>query len=268
MHNITKFLVQTVNELEHTEIKEALLDSYNDSAESLTIIENFFKNFTSTVWPQKALQIFCKNWRTPAIGSASFCALILRVLKLAEKTTNLESRNLLYLSAAKLADITYEDVGLDGVNHQELYEQFAFNISNDDSWKLKIFSIPNIKNFLADARSYRQNGVDLTRAILISIPEELYNHGEFSFISPLFTKWYINILKRPRVDATNNLKYLIDHTGNTEHQHFSSAVDGLESYCQALDIKIDMHFLYEYNLDFINNMAIYYQKLMSTIKAS
>lgn len=249
----------TVN---NVDIKDALLDSYHDSVDSLAIIEKFFIEFTSKNFSVEEKRIFFRNWRSPGPGSASFCALTFRILELCNQETNQKIKTQLFYSAMQISKIAYEDVGIGGINHQELYENFAFKFSGNDEWKLNKYQIPNLKLFLTDARKYRQNGDDIKHAITLSISEELYNHAEFSFISPLFINWHTNITKFPIENIQDDLKFIFDHLGTTEIHHFAAAVNSLENYCTASNLEIDGSSMYKYNKGFIDNMALYYKKLM------
>lgn len=265
MKNISGIVSEVIETVNHTGIKNALFDSYHDSGYSLMEIENFFKEFTAKPWCKEARRVFLRNWRSPGYGAASFCALAFRILQLCEKENNSEIKNQLYFTAAQIAEIAHDDVGVKGTNHQELYEQFAYQVSGDDEWKLNKYYIPGVQNFLTKARQYRQYDGDIKNAISLSLPEELYNHGEFLFIAPLFTKWYTEVFKLPVENAQNDLKFIIAHLGTTESHHFDSAVKGLESYCTALNFELDSSIIYRFNRELLANKAAYFGKLMTTL---
>lgn len=265
MDNILNAVNVVIDAIDNLDVRESLSDSYYDSIEALNIIEGFFKEFTSKKWTINAKRIFLKNWRSPGYGSASFCALTFRILQLCDPLNTSKEQEMLLKSAMQIAEIAHEDVGVHGINHQELYEQFAATITGDDEWKLNKYQVPNIKSFLTNSRTYRQNGEDLKYAITLSLPEELYNHGEFTFIAPLFTNWHKDILDLPSENRKNDLKFIIDHLGETESHHFTSAIDGLKNYCLAFSLNLDTSILYNCNKNLLNNMASYYQKLMLAI---
>ncbi len=264
-NSIINFVGKLITSVNNLEARQALFDSYNDTRNSLITIQNFFIDFTSQQWSKKAIRIFFRNWRSPGFGAASFCALSFRLLKLADQTSNLEIKNLLYRCATRISEISHEDVGIGTMNHQELYEKFALKISGDDEWKLDKYFISGIKDFLSDSRLYRQNGDDLSYAIMLSLPEELYNYGEFSFIGSLFIQWHRDILKMSSENRKSDLHFIYDHLGTTESRHFSSIVQAFEDYCILANIKPDWVLLYQFNKNFIEKMAIYFENLMSAM---
>lgn len=115
---------------------------------------------------------------------------------------------------------------------------------------------------------YRQNGEDLCRAITLSLPEELYNYGEFTLINPLFINWYKHILNLSDKARKDGLQFITVHLGSTESHHFAAAVAGLEDYCKALNTKLDAKLLYECNHKLLHDMAAYFKQLMLSLVAA
>jgi hypothetical protein len=254
-----------IKRIDNLEARQAFLDAYNDTAESLQSIQNFFIHFTTQRCSKKGMRIFFRNWRSPGLGSASFCALSFRILKLADQAQQADVKNLLYGCATRISEIACEDVGIGTINHQTLYEQFALEISGDDKWKQDKYYITGIKDFLTEARLYRQNGENITYGLILSLPEELYNYGEFTFIAPLFIHWHKNVLNMSSKNRKSDLKFIYDHLGNTESRHFSSVIRGFEDYCNAMGSKPDWTSVYQCNKNLIENMADYYKNLMCAI---
>lgn len=244
--------------VDNEQARHALSRSYGNAAHSLRTIECFFDDFATRRWSEEALCVFLHNWRSPGIGSASFCALTFRLMMHAESAEKPEVRALLYRCASRLAEVSHEDVGIGGINHQILYDDFATRLTGSDAWKLDRYHHGGTKAFLTGSRQYRQHGDDLGYAIVRSLPEELYNYGEFTFVAPRFVRWRKEHLGRPPEGVKDDLKFIHDHLGTTESGHFAALVRGLEDYAAAMDVLPDWTQLYESSYTLITDMAHHY----------
>ncbi|WP_186207282.1 hypothetical protein [Burkholderia gladioli] len=247
--------------------RTALTDSYRQSTHALESIQAFFDAFTQHHWSTAAQRVFFRNWRSPGIGAASFCALTFRLLMEADTAVAPNTRALVYRSATRLSQVSHEDVGIGTTNHQQLYDDFARRISGDDEWKLDRYALAGAKPFLSTSRAYRQNGENLAHAITVSLPEELYNHGEFTFVAPRFARWRKDILGRPQEGWTDDLRFIHDHLGTTESGHFAALVLALEDYARAHAFTPDWTLLHQSNCDLIEDMAAHYVALDRRLRA-
>ncbi|ARP96548.1 hypothetical protein [Bordetella genomosp. 13] len=245
--------------------RHALYDSYAASARAVERIEAFFDQFTARAWSQEARNTFFRNWRSPGIGAASFCALTFRLMEAAENTDDDRQRPVLYRCATRASEVSREDVGIGTTDHQKLYEDFATRLAGNDQWKLDSHVVPGLKRFINASRHYRQAGADLGRAMLISLPEELYNHGEFAYCAARFSRWQRDVLARPRDSWGADLKFIHDHLGDTERGHFAALVRGFEDYCTALSVPPDWDAMYQANVELLDDMAHSYDKLYDRI---
>ncbi|MBU9598408.1 hypothetical protein [Burkholderia multivorans] len=265
MNSITTVVEAEIALVSNAKAREALYDSYADASDAVKSIERFFEQFTSRNWSDEGRRLFFRNWRSPGTGAASFCALTFRLLEAAEKSAESWQRELLYRCATRLSEVSHEDVGIGGTDHQRLYDDFATRLSGSDERKLDRYYVPGLKRFLGASRHYRQNGDDLGRAMIISLPEELYNHGEFSFAAAKFSRWHRAILRRPEDDWKDDLRFIHDHLGDTERGHFASLVQGFEDYCAAVAFMPNWDILRRANVDLLEDMAEHYRILLGRL---
>ena len=265
MKTIQAIVNQEISLVHHPRARRALYDSYRDGTDSLRRIEAFFDRFGAVAWHPNARRIFFHNWRSPGIGSASFCALAFRVLEQAEQAPQ-DRQVLLLRTATRVSEVSREDVGIGTTNHQVLYDRFATGLTGDDAWKLDRYRLAGAKPYLNASRRYRENGEDLGVAITRSLPEELYNHGEFAYAAPRFVAWRRDVLGRSQEGMKEDLQFIHDHLGTTESGHFAALVRGLEDYAAAARQEPDWDLLHQSSRQLIENMADHYDVLMQHLQ--
>lgn len=261
MNHIRPIVDVEISLVDNAAARQALTDSYSAAAQAVERIEAFFDEFTARPWSPASRNTFFRNWRSPGSGAASFCALTFRLMAAAESAGMDHQRAVLYRCASRVSEVSREDVGIGTIDHQKLYEDFATRLADTDQWKLDRYAVSGLKRFLNASRSYRQGGEDLGRAMLISLPEELYNHGEFAYAAARFSRWQRNVLGRPETSWSADLKFIHDHLGDTERGHFASLVRGFEDYCIALSVDPDWNAMYQANVDLLHDMADSYGQL-------
>ena len=247
--------------------RDALLDSYTSSAQALAGIERFFADFSAMAWNVEARRVFFRNWRSPGIGSASFCALAFRLLEQAESAED-DQQTLLFRTATRVSEVSREDVGIGTTNHQVLYERFATRLSDGDEWKLDRYLLVDPKAYLSQSRRLREAGPDLGAALVRSLPEELYNHGEFAYSAPLFLQWCRERLGRTPAEVQEDLHFVRDHLGTTESGHFAALVRGLEDYCAASGTQPDWSLLRQSSIDLMESRSAYYCMLLARMHSA
>ena len=264
MNNIIQIVRKEIDLVASAAAREALLESYASSTTALAEIERFFTEFSAVIWSVPARRVFFRNWRSPGIGSASFCALTFRLLEQAE-SASADCQQRLFRTATRVSEVSREDVGIGTTNHQVLYDQFATRLCEGDEWKLDRYLIAEPQAYLTQSRRYREGGEDLGIAIIRSLPEELYNHGEFAYAAPLFLKWCREKLGRTPMDVQEDLHFVRDHLGTTESGHFAALVRGLEDYCSASGREPDWTLLRQASIDLLNSKAAHYRTVMERL---
>lgn len=266
MKSIHEIVEPEIRLVEDPEIRAVLLETYEECAPALETIQSCWQTITERKWPTVALCQFFKNWRNPAIGAGSFCALTCRLLKEADESQpGSQAQQELFLSAIRIAEVSYEDMGLFTPNHAELYEEMATTFCGNDNWKLQRYTVPEAKQFLDGARVYRERGPDMTRALMISLAEELYNHGEFTYIAPLFKQWHDRHLEMDQGRRKEHLRFVTEHIGGTESGHFANMTQGLVRYARAHGIEPDWTALGERNKEYIQGIRDSFEYLVDAM---
>ncbi|NRB54583.1 MAG: hypothetical protein HRU39_01180 [Salinicola sp.] len=268
MQSLADIVKPEIDRVEDVAIREALLQSYEKSAPTLKSIQESLREILETVWPEDSLCLFFKNWRNPAVGAGSFCALTCRLLEAALGERLPSRQQQLFMSAARLAEVSYEDMGLMGKNHGELYEEMATNFCGHDNWRLDRYRLEEATQYLTACREYRERGGDLVEALMISLAEELYNHGEFTFVAPLFKKFHDASHAAGSGSRQENMRFVLEHIGGTESGHFSYMVEGLELYCEASGQPVDATRLARRNCEFLQGMDSMFRHLLEEMRGS
>ena len=268
MKSIIDIVKPEIQLVEDRELRDVLLMAYKDSEASIDVIQSCLVKVTSQEWPEYAMCKFFKNWRNPAVGAGSFCALTCRLLDEASVySLGSVTQSDLFFSAARIAEVSNEDMGLLGPNHGELYEGLATAFCGTDAWKLQRYNLPQVTEYLTGVREYRERGQYMIHALMISLAEELYNHGEFTYIAPLFKKWYgvvgLNDEKRNQV-----LRFVYEHVRGTESGHFANMTQGLIHYCRAHGVEPDWEELGQRNREYIDGVAASFDQLLIEMESS
>lgn len=269
MKTIQEIVEPEIQQVEDGQLRDVLFATYADSTPLLEVIQRCLEEITSRAWPAPVMCQFFKNWRNPTVGAGSFCALTCRLLEEASaREQDSLAQSELFFSAARIAEVSNEDMGLLGPNHGELYEEMATAFCGSDEWKLQRYSLPSVTEYLTGAREYRERGKDMKHALMISLAEELYNHGEFSFIALLFKKWHRRIPGMDPALGSRHLRFVSEHLGGTESGHFAYMTQGLVHYCRAYGEIPDWEALGQRNHEYLRGMASSFDRLLTAMKTS
>lgn len=84
-----------------------------------------------------------------------------------------------------------------------------------------------------------QTARDLQDGLLTTIASEIYNHGEYSMVAPMFKRWLEEHLGFEPRKAQRDVAYIVVHTGETESGHFVFGMNALKHYCLGIDKDVD-----------------------------
>jgi hypothetical protein len=247
-------------------VRNAILSSFEQSGEALAHVEECFETLTSREWPQLALNRFFNAWRNPSVGSASVAGLTVRILAEAEEAQG-EAREALFLSAAYVARITGEDLGLFSDTHGALYARMAEALCDSDEWQRAQYGIPTASDYQTWVRTQRRLGPDIVEALMLSIVAEIYNYGEFTVIAPKFQKW-LQSMGRDKQRRNHELEFVTAHVGNTESGHFLYAVRALEQYCRGTGAQLDMERFAQCCTSYLEGVGASYATITSALLAT
>ena len=221
-------------------LKLVLYESFIESSESVTKIEQCFDNLPARRWPEEVLSRFFNSWKASHLKMLAIYGLSCRLQRLALAADG-RRREQLFLAAARNGETSHEDLGLDtgGKTHADLYDRFAAAFLRGSAWRLEEYCLP-------DARDFRQwiyhNMVvdDIGSGLLTNIFSEIYNHGEYSLALAAFSELvdrHYDFSAHQKSDALGYISVHVD--GDTEVDHFRVVVDALERYNDAIGGAID-----------------------------
>lgn len=221
-------------------LQRALADAFDAESASLAQIEHAFNTLTSGKPPQEALRMFFASWSKTNNSAASVSGLANRVTLLARSDPGSPASARLYDVCASLQRITDEDLGaLGGALHADLFYNMATTICGDDAWLLKSNCVASAQAFKDWTDRQRLRNRDLMQGLLTTLVHEAYTHGEVEFIHPLYKAWVEHRMNVPAERVRFVVAWVTVHTGGTESAHFAHAVRAIDTFCDAMDVRID-----------------------------
>ena len=152
-----------------------------------------------------------------------------------------EAREQLWIAAARNAETSYEDLGLDydGVTHAALYDAMARSFVPSDAWQLEVNGLPAALEFKRWV--YERMVVDdIPTGLLTNMFSEIYNHAEYSLALGVFTELVDRHYDFTDAEKERALTYIGAHVvAETEMSHFLVVVEALERYNRARGLDID-----------------------------
>lgn len=229
---------ETIAKLPNGELAAAIEKAFMQERTSNERIEACFDKLTSRAWSRPTLERFFHGWRDTHLTSSSVAGIGCRLLLLAEDA-NADNGASLSEAAARNARIIHEDLGLCGETHADLYARLATAVCDGDEWGLRRNRVPSAFEFRKWVHHERVSAQDLQDGILTTIASEIYNHGEYSMIAPLFRRWLERDLGFSPSEAKRKLAYIFVHTGDTESGHFLFGIETLKHYCCGVGLNVD-----------------------------
>lgn len=227
-----------INLILDKDLKSVLIDSFTESQESVRNIENFFENIPKKKWSKKFLAKFFNSWKASHLKMLAIYGLSCRLQRLAMGSLCQEE---LLIVAAKNAETSYEDLGLDynGNTHAELYDEFAGSFLEDSSWQLEKYCLPQAKDF----KKWIYNNMvveEIQKGLLSNIFSEIYNHAEYSIALTAFSSFIDKYYEFSEEEKKRALYYIDVHVQDeTEIGHFLVVVEALSRYNKAIGVSIN-----------------------------
>ena len=269
MKRIREIVEPEIKLVEDDRIRDTLLAVYAESASHLRGIQDCLADITGRPWPAPAMCRFFNTWRRPTVEALSFCALTCRLLEEAGACARgASAQRDLFLSAARIAEVSNEDTGLSGPPHGELYQRMATAFCGNDAWKLDRYDLPAVTEHMASLCAGRAREMDMTGALMASLADELYSYGEFTFIAPLFERWHGRIAGLDGGARDRHLSFVLAHVGAVESGHFAAMTEGLVHYCRAHGTVPDGDALGRRARDYLRGTAVSYDRLLAAMDAS
>ena len=224
----------------HADLRGTLERAFAEEQDAVRDIEEFFAMLPAAEWSRELLRTFAGSWKATHLKMLAIYGLSCRLQRIAGKSADPE-RSDLYLAAARNAETSYEDLGLDfdGQTHADLYEAFAEALTGDDSWQLRKYRIPDAQGF---SRWVYRNMVveDIPDGLLTNMFSEIYNHGEYSVALPAAQAYFRQRTGLSESERASAVTYIAAHVeDDTEADHFLVVVDALDRYLAAIGAQLD-----------------------------
>lgn len=221
-------------------LREALDKSFARAASSVDQVQQCFELLPAQRWSEDVLSTFLHSWKATHLKMLGIYGLSCRIQRLALADGG-DAREQLWMAAARNAETSYEDLGLDyeGVTHASLYDDMARSFVASDAWLMEENGLPAALEFKRWV--YERMVVDdIPMGLLTNMFSEIYNHAEYSLALRAFTRYVDSHYDFTEEARARALTYIGAHVGDdTEMKHFLVVVDALDRYNQAMRLRID-----------------------------
>ena len=129
-------------------LREALERSFSRAAASVQKVEQCFELLPAKRWSEDVLSTFLHSWKATHLKMLGIYGLSCRIQRLALNNDG-EAREQLWMAAARNAETSYEDLGLDygGVTHAALYDDMARSFVPSGAWIMEENGLPAALEF-------------------------------------------------------------------------------------------------------------------------
>ncbi|MES2556561.1 MAG: hypothetical protein V4604_10445 [Bacteroidota bacterium] len=261
---LVSFIEPALEHVEDNQLKAALQQALANQEPALRTIESVFEKIGSQNWTETSFKLIFNAWKETHLKMLAIYGLSCRMQRIGlEGEITKEQQHLLFLAAAKNAETSYEDLGLDfdGGTHTELYHNLAESFVSDDSWMLKAFSMPEAKAFKTYVYRNMVVAPDIQTGLFTNMFSEIYNHAEYSIAINAFNRLIDEHYEFTPQQKTKATTYIFAHIEDeTELNHFTVVIDALNYYTKATDTAIDYALAQ-------NTFETYLQKLATVFEA-
>ncbi len=249
------------------DLRETLQRAFSEEQAAVENIEEFFQVLPSAGWSSDLLSTFAGSWKATHLKMLAIYGLSCRLQRAAEGAQELDRSNL-YLAAARNAETSYEDLGLDfdGHTHAELYNDFAQALTGSDLWQLQMYRLPEADQF--SRWVYRNMVVEpIPDGLLTNMFSEIYNHGEYTIAQPAADAYFQRHTRLTAEERRKAITYIAAHVeDDTEADHFLVVVEALDRYLAAAKAQFDPERAASVFRAYLRNLAAVMRKLTEMMR--
>jgi len=242
--SLTTTAVRVAGLVADQRLREALERSFSRASASVDEVQQCFALIPARRWSEDVLSTFLHSWKATHLKMLGIYGLSCRIQRLAlaqDAVDDGEAREQLWMAAARNAETSYEDLGLDyeGVTHASLYDDMARSFVPTDAWLMEANGLPAALEFKRWV--YEKMVVeDIPIGLLTNMFSEIYNHAEYSLALRAFTELVDSHYDFTEAEKERALCYIGAHVGDeTEMKHFLVVVEALDRYNRARGLEID-----------------------------
>ena len=240
VQSLTATAARVADLVPDSRLREALVTSFARAAASVQEIERCFALLPARRWSEEVFSTFLHSWKATHLKMLAIYGLSCRIQRLAMNDGG-EAREQLWIAAARNAETSHEDLGLDygGVTHAALYEDMARSFVPTDAWLMESNGLPPALEFKRWV--YEKMVVDdIATGLLTNMFSEIYNHAEYTLALDAFTELVDAHYDFTDAEKERALCYIGAHVGDeTEMRHFLVVVDALHRYNLARQLDLD-----------------------------
>lgn len=221
-------------------LREALHRSFSRAADSVEEVERCFELLPARRWSDDLLAVFLHSWKSTHLKMLGIYGLSCRIQRQALLHDG-EAREQLWMAAARNAETSHEDLGLDydGVTHAALFDDMARSLVPTDAWQRESNGVPPALEFKRWVYN-RMIVDDIPTGLLTNMFSEIYNHAEYTLALDAVTEFVDAHYDFSEAEKQRALCYIGAHVGDeTEMKHFLVVVDALQRYNLARGLEID-----------------------------
>lgn len=263
-HHVTPVIALVTDE----RLRTALTASFARSGEAVNAIETCFATIAEGPWSPNTIATFLHSWKASHLKMLAIYGLSCRIQRLAVVAEG-EVRDDLFMAAARNADTSHEDLGLDfdGETHAELFDEFATAFHGSSDWQAERYGVEPALTF--KRWIYRNMVVeDIPRALLTNMFSEIYNHAEYSIALPAFGELADRCYDFSPEQRERALTYIGAHVENeTEVDHFMVVVEALTRYNRATGGSIDYAAAEDLFTEYLQRLGAIMQTLTSLMNS-
>jgi hypothetical protein len=221
-------------------LREALARGFSRAGAAVEEVQRCFALLPAKRWSEDVFATFLHSWKATHLKMLAIYGLSCRIQRMALSEDG-EAREQLWIAAARNAETSYEDLGLDyeGVTHAALYDDMARSFVSSDAWQLEANGVPAALEFKRWVYE-RMIVDDIPTGLLTNMFSEIYNHAEYSLALGAFTELVDAHYDFTEAEKERALCYIGAHVvGETEMSHFLVVVEALDRYNQAKGLHTD-----------------------------
>jgi hypothetical protein len=238
--SLTTTATQVADLVTDERLREALVRSFSRAGASVEAVQRCFALLPAKRWSEDLFATFLHSWKATHLKMLAIYGLSCRIQRLALSEDG-EAREQLWIAAARNAETSYEDLGLDydGVTHAALYDDMARSFVPSDAWQMEANGLPAALDFKRWV--YEKMVIDdIPTGLLTNMFSEIYNHAEYSLALGAFTDLVDSQYDFTEAEKDRALCYIGAHVvGETEMSHFLVVVEALERYNRARGLHTD-----------------------------
>lgn len=266
--SLISFIEPALEHVHDQQLRKALLNALHNRSSEMALIERVFEKIGAERWTDTTFKLIFNAWKETHLKMLAIYGLSCRMQRMALETENAEQRNLLLLAAAKNAETSYEDLGLDfdGETHTQLYHNLAESFVADDSWMLSVFSTREARDFKTYVYRNMVVAPDIQTGLFTNMFSEIYNHAEYSIAITAFNNLidtHYDFTPEEKEKATT---YIFAHIEDeTELNHFTVVIDALEYYTQATGTSVNYELAQQTFETYLSKLANVFRALNEKI---